>query len=54
MLYFPHRGGLLGRIQEYLRYQSRFGHERIKLILGIVGILITGAGVWWLFSQAPI
>jgi hypothetical protein len=35
--------------QEYFRSQRRYGYEQIYMILGAAAILLTAAGIWWIF-----
>lgn len=48
---FPHKQGLIPRLQQYLRYQSRFGYESLFLTVAAVAFFATGAGLWWLFGR---
>jgi hypothetical protein len=50
-MYSYHKQGLLARFREYLRYQSRFGHERLVLSMGAVAIALTGLGIWLMFAE---
>ncbi len=48
---FPRRRGVIPRFQQHLRYQSRFGHERFKLVFGLIAIVATGIAITFLFAH---
>jgi len=48
---FPHKQGLIPRIQQYLRHQGRFGYESLFLAMAVLAFLATGVGLWWLFGR---
>lgn len=50
-MYPPQKQGAMARFREYMRYQSRFGHERLALWSGAVAIIATGVLIWRMFAQ---
>lgn len=50
VMYSYQKEGLIARFRRYLRYQSRFGYERLYLSASAIAILLTGGAIWWMFA----
>lgn len=50
-MYSYHKQGLMARFREYLRYQSRYGHERLFLSMGAIAVVLTGLAIWQMFAE---
>lgn len=50
-MYSYEKQGMIARFRGYLRYQSRFGHERLYLSASAVALVLTGFAIWRMFAE---